>query len=328
MARPTEVLGLGTATPLAHAAEQLLLARLGDVRRQETKAVRLDVDAVHDMRVAVRRLRAALQLFRGGGRRKLSRALKPLQDALGAVRDAQVQAAWLAGAPGLAAPERATLRAWAERPLAEAGPALARELAAFEDRLAPRLALDAARERGSGRLGGVKIGRRVARRLAAFGALSEAARERPAPAPAHELRIAAKKLRYAAELVEPAFPGAAGEVLEALVPLQETLGALHDADVRVERLLVLAARGTPVERRAAEKLLVATRRERDARARALVVTLEGFEERRLVERVRRAFRSAPPRARAASGTPPGRTRPRGPRPTARGRPRRASAAAR
>jgi CHAD domain-containing protein len=57
--------------------------------------------------------------------------------------------------------------------------------------------------------------------------------ESPDARTAHRLRIAVKKLRYDAELAEPALPEAAGKVLEALVPLQDPLGELHDCDVRL-----------------------------------------------------------------------------------------------
>jgi CHAD domain-containing protein len=52
------------------------------------------VDPVHDMRVATRRLRAALRLLR---MRELDPPVKKLQDALGGVRDLQLQIVWFKG---------------------------------------------------------------------------------------------------------------------------------------------------------------------------------------------------------------------------------------
>ncbi|MER3486332.1 MAG: hypothetical protein C4345_10510, partial [Chloroflexota bacterium] len=49
----------------------------------------------------------------------------------------------------------------------------------------------------------------------------------------HDLRIAAKRLRYTLELFRPVF-GAAGErQIERVRAIQEILGQLHDADVRI-----------------------------------------------------------------------------------------------
>jgi CHAD domain-containing protein len=61
------------------------------------------------------------------------------------------------------------------------------------------------------------------------------------PEPRHELRIAVKKLRYAAEFFAPAFEGRKAEkrrkaYLSALERLQEHLGDLNDVAVGRERL--------------------------------------------------------------------------------------------
>ena len=51
--------------------------------------------------------------------------------------------------------------------------------------------------------------------------------------PLHDLRIAAKRLRYSLELFRPVF-GALGETqIERIKGIQEELGALHDHDVRI-----------------------------------------------------------------------------------------------
>jgi CHAD domain-containing protein len=57
---------------------------------------------------------------------------------------------------------------------------------------------------------------------------------------AHRLRIQAKKLRYLAELLEPVWPDKIPALLQALVPLQETFGELHDADVRIAEFIARA----------------------------------------------------------------------------------------
>ena len=64
MTGPLAVPGLSSDTPVEDAAAKLLHARFADVRRHEIHAVkRLDADAVHDLRVSCRRLRAAIKVF-------------------------------------------------------------------------------------------------------------------------------------------------------------------------------------------------------------------------------------------------------------------------
>jgi CHAD domain-containing protein len=277
VAKPTPVPGLSPDTPLRVAAPLLLAARLADVRRHEPGvAGRLDPDAVHDMRVAVRRLRAALKLLGGRRLRRLDREVKELQDALGRVRDVQVQLAWLAGLRReLGVAHRRSLRTWAERQLPGLVERLLPRLDAWARDLAPRLAAAAPRAGRRGRLGGRRIRRRLRRRLVRVEELAARAFADPRPAPAHALRIAVKQLRYAAEVAEPGFPDDVGRLLAALAPLQETLGELHDVVVRVERLSELAARGGEAEQRAALRLLAGVQRERGRRERALVAALGG-----------------------------------------------------
>ena len=64
----------------------------------------------------------------------------------------------------------------------------------------------------------------------------------------HDLRIAAKWLRYTLEFVREALGRDAGPVIEKVVALQDHLGWLHDADVaaNLARRLPRGARGTPV----------------------------------------------------------------------------------
>ena len=282
MAKPTEVPGLGPDTPRGHAAARLLATRLADARREVAAAARHDEDGVHDLRVALRRLRAALRLFPGGGRRALAKALKPLEDALGAVRGPHVLLAWLRQRE-LPPAEHDLLAREAARPLAPAVRRLARALDAFEQDLAPRLAADAARERGGGRLGGKTVRRRLARRVEVVA--EEAARvlANSTPEAGYALQVAARKLRHSAELLAPALP-AARELLRALPTLQDELRELHDADVRAAWLAPLARRGPPPRRRVAGVLLAQVREDRAARADALAATLARWQGGELLDR--------------------------------------------
>ena len=63
--------------------------------------------------------------------------------------------------------------------------------------------------------------------------------------PLHNLRIAAKRLRYTLELFRPVFREAGEANIERVKAIQEELGNIHDADVRIvliqEELVVLCS---------------------------------------------------------------------------------------
>jgi hypothetical protein len=70
----------------------------------------------------------------------------------------------------------------------------------------------------------------------------------------HDLRIAAKRLRYTLELFRPQFGKSGGRQIDRVKALQEVLGTLHDHDVRIElvgdelsQLMVEQSRRTRME---------------------------------------------------------------------------------
>src|SRR5262245_32089274 len=102
MSKPAPIEGLNADVPLIDAAKKSIAVRLVDVRKFEERlggSGAVDADDVHDMRVASRRLRAALELF---DRKKQLRAaengVRTLGDSLGEVRELHVQLGWLADA--------------------------------------------------------------------------------------------------------------------------------------------------------------------------------------------------------------------------------------
>jgi len=249
--RPGQVSGLHARTPLRTGAERLLHARLADVRVAEARAL-LDLDAksVHDLRVACRRLRAAVKVFGKKRLRALDPRIEHLQDALGEVRDLQLQIQWLSRHRADARRVRARLR--------KAEAHLRRALALWTLRSEPLVLRALPRVRGEGSLGGARMRKRLRKRLRQL----EGALAQPDPleaAAAHRIRIASKKLRYEAELLRDAFrlEGA----LEALSRLQGALGDLHDSDVRLNEL-----GAEPRLARAAR----AERSRRESKARGLV----------------------------------------------------------
>jgi CHAD domain-containing protein len=272
MPQPTPIRGLGPESRLAEAARRLLASRLADVRHEEDALdEHLTEDGVHDMRVSTRRLRAALKVFRDlGALAPLEREVKKLQDALGEVRDTHVQGAWLKQAARKEKPSQRAgleaLRASVEAQLGAREKRLRRAMSRWANRTVPALLREAKRLDGPGRYGGQRVRTQLRRRLRKVERLMEDYADAPDAVTAHELRKEVKKLRYEAELFRPALRRRMEALLEALVPLQELLGELHDSDVRLGLLEGFAAGGTATERTAARKLLETVREERAERA--------------------------------------------------------------
>ena len=100
MARARELPGLAEAPSFGAAAAMAVEVRAGEVFSFEERALDTgDIEGVHDMRVATRRLRAVMELFAPcfpeRPYRKALRDVKRLADALGARRDPDVAIAAL-----------------------------------------------------------------------------------------------------------------------------------------------------------------------------------------------------------------------------------------
>ncbi|WP_342378634.1 CHAD domain-containing protein [Myxococcus stipitatus] len=265
MAQPTPVRGLSADSELGLAARRILVARLADIRKPEAKlSDTFDDEAVHDMRVATRRLRAALQLFQplGGWVTRMEPEVKRLQDALGGVRDLHVQSAWIRTVaaktrketPEARADISALGKAWLAG-LADNETRLREELERWRSRTLPRLLRKVEALEDAHRFVGRRVKepldwrvRRVRKRMDVYA-------DSPDAASAHALRKDLKKLRYELEIFQPALRRTLGALVKVFAPLQEGLGELHDADVRLEMFERLAARGKPRERKAARALL-------------------------------------------------------------------------
>lgn len=102
MARAREVPGFDCGEPFAAAAARVVEVRAAEVFEHSDRVLDVEeIERVHDMRVATRRLRAALEVFapcfpRKRHRRALKR-VKALADALGERRDRDVAIESLAG---------------------------------------------------------------------------------------------------------------------------------------------------------------------------------------------------------------------------------------
>jgi CHAD domain-containing protein len=238
MPKPTPVKDLSPRSKMRHAAPRLIEVRARDVRKFLAKLEgSIGREAVHDLRVAVRRLRASLRLLGRGGR--LEREAKQLQDALGEVRDLHVRLVWLArtevdqGADGGQVTHLAPAVEVCRRRLPGRVRALRRALKRWREAGEPRVAKAVRKAHRKGRLGGHRMRHALGRKIAQVDRRIEGLAPAFSAEGAHRLRLAVKKLRYQTELLEEGFPELAPRLLEALRPLQDALGALHDGDVRL-----------------------------------------------------------------------------------------------
>jgi CHAD domain-containing protein len=95
VARAREIAGLDCEEPFALAAARVVEVRAGEVFAHSEGVLDLDdIEPLHDMRVATRRLRAAMEVFEPCFRRKrfkrTLKEVKALADALGVRRDRDV----------------------------------------------------------------------------------------------------------------------------------------------------------------------------------------------------------------------------------------------
>jgi CHAD domain-containing protein len=121
VAQAREVPGLDCDEPFAHAAARVVRVRAEEVFEHANGVLDVgEVEPVHDMRVATRRLRAALEVFEpcfpSKRHRKALKRVKGLADALGERRDRDVAIAFLEQvADGVAADERTAFAEAIER---------------------------------------------------------------------------------------------------------------------------------------------------------------------------------------------------------------------
>jgi CHAD domain-containing protein len=211
----------------------------------------LDPEYVHDMRVATRRLRAALRVFTGAlrapTRQSWARELRWIGRALGRVRDCDVGLDHIRRmATEASEPERAALGVFANRleiRRARRRASLIRKLdsprfAAFRAEARPWIQMRAeTRLRRGAEMPAFVVGPRIVaewdRRM--MGACAEAER-RPTAARVHALRIAIKNARYAVEYFADLEGTGASRRAKRLGRLQNMLGARQDAAILLRQM--------------------------------------------------------------------------------------------
>lgn len=243
MANGKWITGLKPSMAPQDAAQRVLEVRLKAVRAHFRPAVEVrdaDVEHVHQLRVATRRCRAALDIFadvlRSETRDQLRKLLRAIRRAAGPARDADVLLLDLGERLATASPEAAAGMHWAAGQLI-AQRSLAQQLLeeAYQE-LAPSLerfrieTLSGKQLRKSdlGRATLKQMARRLLRQHVAD--LEAAGREARTQEQLHEMRIAGKRLRYAMEIFGDCFASAfRRELYPRVEALQEILGTVNDA---------------------------------------------------------------------------------------------------
>jgi CHAD domain-containing protein len=234
------------------AARRLALKALGAARAAERRLDdRSDPEALHDFRVAVRRLRSLLRAYKpqleGAVRKKDRGRLREIQRATGGGREAEVALEWLTKQQRDLAPEHLTGLNWLSAKLLarrrECDQALDGEFResfkGHAEKLEERLAVMRSEQNLLAERPHVSFARTLANLTEAHATellvqLGQIARMDDAEA-LHEARIMAKRLRYLLEPVR-AYVDEAQPVVKKTKRLQEVLGDLNDVHVLMSEI--------------------------------------------------------------------------------------------
>ncbi len=316
---PTEVTPASTTGETAFAVLRRHFASL--LANEPGTRLGDDPRHLHDMRVASRRLRAAISLFREAlpaPVQTLREELRWIAQALGEVRDLDVQ--------------RAQFDEWAgqDQRLVAAGFA-ADEIDSARKRMTA--ALDSPRLRRLKRAFGAMLRKGPPARNAAARApivvsapdlvsgrrrkvKKAAMRISPQSPPQqyHELRILCKRMRYALEFTADVYGAPARDLAGRVAELQELLGRHQDAYVAIARIERVIARGGPISPQSAFAMGLAAERcaqeasrlrRRFPRVYARVKGKAWRRLRRTMTRLRPADAAASPPPAVPAAAPPG-----------------------
>lgn len=250
MGKASEIPGLECTADALIWAGEVLRTRFDEIVELRGAALNSDdIEAVHDIRVSVRRLRSALRDFapilRKGALKAVGKDLKNLADTLGAARDLDV---------AIAALEKLQLKAKDEtvktgiqrlieekrkqRADAQLDLMTALGVSAIEDlkaRFYAALEKAIRKKKGSESLSFNDAGRKaVFDNLEDFCSLSTSLYKPFEIKKLHRLRISAKRLRYAIELFTACWGALVEPFAEEISKMQSFLGEIHDADLWIE----------------------------------------------------------------------------------------------
>lgn len=237
---------------------RLLERRTRALRRHLAAAIAGRDTGVHQARVASRRLREALPVLTDGLHHtksaKAERKVRRLTQALGTVRELDVTLHLideLAEKPGVPRAALADVRAHViEEREARRAVMLERLDGIDAGKLARRLenVRQALLHPAAGHSWRGALALRIARRARRLEQAIEEAGQIYAPESLHQVRIAAKKLRYALEIADESGAASCSEVLRAIKRVQDALGKLHDLQILQHHIAAVGA--APRHRRA------------------------------------------------------------------------------
>jgi len=238
---------MNRSSPLVRLFER----RTRALRRHVSAAIAGTDVGVHQARVASRRLREAVPVLTAGLHHsksgKAQRKIRRLTQALGTVRELDVtlhlidELSERSGVPRAALAEvRAQVIEDRERRRAVMLDRLER---VDTDKLARRLgavrqALLHPSSRHSWR---ASLALRIAKRARRLEKAIEDAGQIYAPEPLHQVRIAAKKLRYSLEIADESTAAPCGPTLKVIKRVQDALGRLHDLQILLHHVAAVGA---------------------------------------------------------------------------------------
>lgn len=262
-ARPVRRIRVRAAEPMLGALRRILARQLARLRQLQPAVMTADEEAIHDMRVAIRRSRAGLRIAAPHARRQLlrplRRGLRDAAQALGGVRDLDVilahveayrrglpehadgLAAWVADLGEHREEARGSLQAYLT------GKAFGRTLKAFRAFLTDRGSTQGGAQDAERLPSDVPEILRVRDVLpATVWAQYSSVRayevfQAPPLATLHALRIEIKRLRYLLEFFEGVLGVRIRPDIECLTRAQDHLGRLHDASVAIQMLRTYVA---------------------------------------------------------------------------------------
>lgn len=252
MAKAREIEGIDCDDDFLEHAAKTLRVRFDEISDLREKALdQSDIEGVHAMRVATRRLRSALRdfapLMNKKTLKKVTSEIKFLADTLGAARDQDVailaleklqkEAKIKAVKDGIGSviAERRDLREKAQRGLEQN--LTAENLDDLRGRFDKAIDKASKAKNANDQITFSRAGSKVVgKSLKEFCKLTDHIYEPFIDEPLHELRIAAKRLRYAIELYITCWGKTIEPFAKGVAEMQGFLGEIHDADVWMDSL--------------------------------------------------------------------------------------------
>jgi CHAD domain-containing protein len=277
---------------------RLLKERVVELRRHVRPAAKHDVDGVHDLRVASRRIRAVLTdhapLVEKSRLRPFRKRMRSVTRGLGKARELDVTLGLLATIRRQrAGPERAAALYAArylrglrndESPLVDAGVALVRDVD-FRSELNDLI--DAVRAPKSCYL--VFAGDALRARTNDLECAYSRWKNLHSEEHLHQIRLAFKKFRYSCEIVERLFGPSMGELIAQIKELQDALGAWNDHRVLRSYLEACEPHATPKAAQGLPSLRQFVAERTNRLYEEAVAAIHPFFERELQDRIRVLF---------------------------------------